>query len=252
LKSHLIDKISSILEVYCSLVFRCLKQDNIGMKQSDKGSILGVLRDNYLESKYQDGIDLIKKNKHKFSPSIYYYNLGTLYAKKNELIKAKVYLEKGLHNGGNSGELVHNLNFINSKLDTYTEVSIKENLMFNALSIPNVNYLTVYLLMILISLLWVKKRILKTKILVSITHIVLIVTFYFCMSPLNYGIALKEINVYEGPSAVFSEVVRVAPGEKLIISKSQDGWHYIEFPNHLAGWIKEGTIELFRGKHGNI
>lgn len=252
MKSHLIDKTSSILEVYCSLVLRCLKQDNIEMKQSDKGSILGVLRDNYLESKYQDGINLIKKNKDKFSPSIYYYNLGTLYAKKNELIKAKIYLEKGLHNGGNSGELVHNLDFINSKLDTYREVSTKESLIFNALSIPNVNYLTIYLLALLISLLWVKKQIIKTKLLVLITHVILIVTFYFCISPLNYGIALKKINVYEGPSAIFSEVVMVAPGEKLIISKSQDGWHYIEFPDHLAGWIKEGTIELFRGNHGKI
>ncbi len=222
------------------------------MKQSDKNSILSVLKDNYLQSKYQDAINLIKKNKHKFSPNIYYYNLGTLYAKKNELIKSKIYLEKGFQSGGPNSELVHNLNFINSKLDTHREVSIKENIILNALSIPNVNYLTIYLLVVLISLLWVKKRIVKTKLLVSITNIILIGIFYFYIFPLNYGIALKEINVYEGPSAIFSEVVKVAPGDKLIISKYEDGWHYVEFPRYLSGWIKEGTINLLRGSHGNI
>lgn len=62
------------------------------------------------------------------------------------------------------------------------------------------------------------------------------------------AIALKSIPLHSGPSAVYSKVGLIPPGQKLVIKKDYNNWAYIMDPKIYQGWIKQKNLGLLPKK----
>jgi hypothetical protein len=213
-------------------------------------SNLKSLESLYLKGDYDAAIQMQKEMGEAFSPGHLYYNLGTLNLKKGDMAAGRYFLELSKKHDFNSSMVAHNLGVAKKSLEV-AEIGTEDNLLNNivnyGLEASGVNYLTLTLLLAMISLFLLRMRFIKKKLLILSLFLISLFPygFYkFYLSNIKFAISLNVAEIYEGPSEIFSKIGSVRPGEKVLIGEQHNGWLYISYPKSLNGWVNKTKLGI--------
>lgn len=225
-----------------------MENNNItGMTKSSDQSFQEL----YLKKDYKSAADYLLKNKQLFNSGIFHYNLGTVYSKLGEPAAARYHLEKSIQDGYINSSSLNNLNFVKKSLniDDVTTSSATADIAMNfATSLPFSAYSFVSLLMILIFLILIRLKKVRSRIkiaLLIITAIVPIIFYSLIVDHLHPAIVFMEISLQEGPSKIFAEKGKIKAGSKIIVGDYKDGWFFVKHPESLIGWVNKDQLGLY-------
>lgn len=219
------------------------------MEDSIINKLLKTLKTNIEEQKYDDALTLIKANKDKFDPGIYHYNLATVYAKKEELVKARIEYEVAVENGYVSPELRQNLYKVKDSLmvnEAEKSEGFTDSIYHIYSTVPGEIFVTLVLL-INIGVIFGLKNLSRLSRLVIVSTVCAIFTLsYYNLKDISVIILEKEKVVREGPSKIFDEVQVLPAGIKVLMRRSYAGFTEIIYPQHYKGWIEDSDIFVLR------
>ncbi len=207
-----------------------------------------------LESSYFAGdvnvtIKKLLELKDHFSDGLYFYNLGTLYAKKGDFALARYHLEKSFREGFYSPRMFHNLKYVEEHLNLRQERdhSFYEKLIFKSIEYPPIFFLLLPLVVAL--LLFIAKKLFKELSVIlyfSILSLAFIpLLFIFALnSYFNTGVALNGPAVYDAPSEIYPSRINLLNGEKVLIVRNKNGWSEIIYPSEFSGWVKSKDLGI--------
>ncbi len=220
------------------------------MSKNNINSNLKSLESLYLKGDYSSAIELQKKLGEDFSPGHLYYNLGTLNLKKGDMAAGRYYLELSKKYNFNTSMVAHNLGVAKKSLEV-AEIGTEDNylnkLVNFGLEASGANYLTLTLLLTLVSMLIWRMRFVKKKIVILIIFLISLFpySFYqFYLSNIKFAISLNVSEIYEGPSEIFEKIGSVRPGEKVLVGEESNGWLYISYPKSLTGWVNKTKLGI--------
>lgn len=214
------------------------------MENDSTNNLLKEMESSYLTGDFAKSQEILLKARDTISDGMFHYNLGTLLAKKGELGAARYNLEKAKKLGFSYPGLEKNLQVTVKKIEgtvgTYRSSIISE---VTSVSLYSVMLLSVCLWVVVCFLKRANKLNWKSFVLFSLLSFspYLIKSFYIDES-YKVAINIKSINIYEGPSEIYSVIKEVSEGNKLIIGKSHEEWLLISWPIELAGWVKRSDI----------
>jgi hypothetical protein len=175
------------------------------------------------------------------------YNLGYISHKKGELAKSIFYLEKAKSEGLFSIELDESMNKVKSDLgliQVEASYSQKDQIILHGQGVKVDVY---YSLIIIFSLIGfgIFKLVNKYLSILVLLPVALIIFMINTISPLTGAINLDEMPIYRGPSRIFEQVQTLTPGVKVLFSKENKDWKYIEYPEVFRGWVyKNKALKL--------
>lgn len=219
------------------------------MNNTNTDELLKSFESLYQSEKYSDAVDLLLKNKSLFAEGIFHYNLGTIYAKKNEFGIARYHFEKAKKYGYSSSELKNNQKYILKNIQTYQSENTLGGIVDNyyrVLTLPN-SSLFIFTLVILNMFIFLRliNKIGKKFFFTTIAFIfVFSGTLFYLKKEIKEGIILKSTSIKEGPSKIFKDYKTINAGEKIIIEKVKDGFMLVGFPEEYTGWIQVNDIGI--------
>lgn len=220
------------------------------MSKNNINSNLKSLESLYLKGDYSSAIELQKKLGEDFSLGHLYYNLGTLNLKKGDMAAGRYYLELSKKYDFNSSMVAHNLGVAKKSLEV-AEIGTEDNYLNKfvnfGLEASGANYLTLTLLLTLVSILIWRTRFVKKKIILFSIFLISFIPygFYqFYLSDIKFAISLNVSEIYEGPSEIFEKIGSVRPGEKVLVGEENNGWLYISYPKSLNGWVNKTKVGI--------
>lgn len=205
----------------------------------------------YTAKNFKGAAEYLLKNKQHFDSGIYYFNLGTVYAKMGDFAHARFLFEKSLKEGFINSSSFNNLNFVRGKLDVddlSSSTSVPDQIVNISLLIPSSAYLSFSLLLLIAVFLLIKIKKITHKFKITVCLIfsflpALVSNVY--LDKVNQAIILKDVSVYEGPSKIFSEKGKLKAGSKVVLGEFKEGWFFIEFPISQVGWISKDQVGLY-------
>lgn len=205
----------------------------------------------YLQKNYKGAAQYLLANKQQFDSGIFHYNLGTVYSKLGDQAAARYHLEKAIKEGYVNSASLNNLSYVKSLLqvdDLSTSTSLPDKFINFSLNLPPQAYLSVTLLLILLSMLLIRTKKLTSKVIIFVSLLLSLLPIGYStlyLNNVNYAVALKEIPLYEGPSKIFNEKGKIRAGSKIILGEFKDGWFFVEYPLSLAGWVGKDQLGLY-------
>ena len=206
----------------------------------------------YLKKDYTKAIDGLLKNRDEFDLGLFHYNLGTLYAKKNDLAYARYNLEMANIHGHIGTKSINNLDYVKTKL-AVNDISSTHNLLDQITSCsasisPNIYIFITLLSFLIIALLWLRKKLRSKALLLTLGFFAVspLLIFNFYINNLKYAVNLKTIKSYEGPSKVYEVKRDIEAGSKFLVSGPKNGWYFIEKPVSLSGYIEKNNLALLK------
>ncbi len=210
-------------------------------------SVIEKFKESYLSADWKSAQEILIKNKDLFDRGIFHYNLGTVLYKEGDFPAARFHFEKAKINGYFTSETNHNLFAVKEKLKTEVyekPVNSEGRLYYELNAIPGDLYITMTLLC-LICLFSLRKYVQKYFFLILfLLSFTPVVVKYYYQDRIQPAIALKELEVFEGPSEIFSQSNTVPAGIKVMIGKEKDSWYYIEYPLQYSGWIQRQKLGI--------
>ncbi|OFZ14151.1 MAG: hypothetical protein A2X86_04680 [Bdellovibrionales bacterium GWA2_49_15] len=211
---------------------------------------LKSLEQDYLQGNYQVFINKLLEMKESLPRDIFHLNLGTGQIKLSMLGPAHYNLEMAKAYGLNNEILRNNLSHVNEQIGQ--QVGGADNNFINQLFFffRELSFQSVLLLCLAISLLtlilfW-RRYIRNYRVLV----IVLICAYtplalkWGVDSQYKLGIALEELTLYEGPSAIFKDTGKVPSGYKILLRNTAEGWGLLTYPSYKTGWVNLRNIGI--------
>lgn len=192
----------------------------------------------------------LDSNKNILEKSVYYYNQGIVSLKLNELPLARFYFEKAIGEGMDKPEAYKNLMSVRQDLGVETvEVNSFADVVQQKLySLVSHDFLSLLLIlsMLVVCILGVLKKIKITLYgLLGIFLLMTIVTTFFLFGSKSNGlelnndaIVIKQIPIYEGPSAVFEQLGVLPVGLKVTVETTHNEWVKVLKPESFKGWVK--------------
>lgn len=199
----------------------------------------------YYESKdYDKALEVLGELKSDMDPSLYEYNLGTVYFAKGDFLAARKSFQFAKENGFQTNESVYGLKTTKQELGVEQleiESTFFEKVETLALTSSLESYVLITLIIVIIALYRrVNIFIRWTFLLCSILPLAF---FYSEVSKHTRHIATQDISVLEGPSRMFEEVQLLPKGMVFIVKDRVDGWLKVTLPQSHAGWIKKSGSE---------
>jgi hypothetical protein len=217
---------------------------NISMNELSKS-----LESLYLGGKYSEYQKLLLEHKSQFSPSTFHYNLGTCLTKMGNAAAGRFHLEKSLRLGQVDSKVFYNLQTAKEMLQVHDLDSspvMFDRMLSYSLDLPSSVYLMMTLVLLVISLLIVRVKVLAKKwlplLLIVSVFPILLSTLY--LDRMSFAITLKESPLREGPSKVFSEFRKLPAGSKVVIGEHRKEWFFIKLPRSLSGWIHKDSLGI--------
>ncbi len=205
----------------------------------------------YANKQFATARDVLLQNKQQFSSGIFHYNLGTTYAKLGDFGAARFNLEKAIHEGFSNSKSKNNLSYVIEQLkveDLSTSDTISDRSMNLLLSVSRDAYLGIglFLAVLILTIAIIKKMKWKSTLALSIMFLLLPIAIgQLIESKVHYAIALKDVEMYEGPSKIFQQKGSLKAGAKVIIEENKEGWIFIKYPENLAGWVRKDNLGIF-------
>lgn len=194
----------------------------------------------YRESQFDEALGWLQKNKEEMDSFVYRYNLGVVYAKKQDLPRARFSFEKAKSEIFFDSSLNHNLS------------SVVQKMGLTAIENPGRWQDYPYYLNTLVpqSFVWVVAFVLASIFLViarKASKLRLIIGSFVILS---FGgakflidsiypqyIFIEEVKMYEGPSALFDTGRTIPAGAKVMAFKKDESWAKIVYPEGFVSWI---------------
>jgi len=204
----------------------------------------------YNNNSYSESIDALLKIKNLFSKDIFHYNMGTLYAQKEEFAIARYHLEKA-NSIQSHKNIVKNMDLVRQKLGLENEVQALDKvdqIGFSIMEIKNEDYIIgglFFLLFFFIALLNLNKH---KRILCYSFLLLSLFSFgmgQFIKKEFLTGIVLQECQLRTGPSSIYPVKTVLKNGQKLIVGKKIDGWLKVKMPRPLEGWLSQSDLGLY-------
>jgi hypothetical protein len=221
------------------------------MGNTNTSSVLKTVEDLYLKGEFGEALDYVSKNRHDLSASLYHFTLGTLYSKNNQIGLGRLHLEKAVKKGGINNFTLTNLSLTASQKqieDLSNSPLLFERLMDQGLVFPLKGYGIISLLVFIFVFYLIRIKKFQTnliKVVMVLLSLIPIGLGYFLHNSLTSAIVMQDIPVREGPSKIYEENTLVSEGSKVIVKSHVNGWYAIEYPKHLAGWIKDDAIQTY-------
>lgn len=221
------------------------------MSNNNTEEVLKSLESLYLEGNLEGALELSTQEKDQFSPGHLYYNLGTIYAKQGDYAQGRYYMEKAFKEGFDLTKVSHNLEIIKSNL-TIRELGQAGGVFGSTFSyllkVPPAYYAGETLLALILIVVLVRLKALKKAYLIVLFVLLSLLPVgfsQFYLSKMEFGIALEEIKIYEGPSNIYSSIGALNPGQKIIVGQKDKDWVFIKYPESFRGWVAVEKLGLY-------
>ena len=197
----------------------------------------------YTQGNFEAARKLLIERKDTLPEGLFHYNLGTLYAREGNLALGRYHLEKALSKNFANGMLFNNLETVKVKLnvvDLSRSEGFSGKIIDASLSFPPGIWLTFSLLLLLGLIFAVKRKMIRGFILPSVFFVVAVAPLVYSQAYLykmRHAIILKDAEIYEGPSNIYSSTGTVKGGSKIIVGDSNNKQYFIVYPKVLSGWI---------------
>ena len=233
----------AILDLFSSL------KDNIFMEDISIIQPLKTLESLYLEKKYKEFNKHLLDNKSQFDLQTFHFFLGTGHIKKGNYAVGRYHLEKSIELGNINNEVINNLNFAKEKLNIDESVySKKDVLLDKLLLIPDTLFISMTLTSLLIIVLMLRFKYIKKKwtllILVLFSFLPVLVNNFY-LNNVETAITLHPTKIKEGPSKIYSDTINLQEGEKIYLSKYENGYYYIVSPVVHNGWVLKKDLGVY-------
>jgi len=229
---------------------------------------------NDVEQKIKDANEMYKEKNYESAITIYegiinsgiissslYYNLGNSYFRTGKLGLSILNYERALKLNSHDEDIIHNLEFVNSRITDKVE-SIPQFFLFgwweSLISILSIDVLTfvgysLYLIAIVLLLLFTfnKSARVKRKIFFTLAPIVVIIVFIIItiVGKLSYeavnqfGVIIdSRISVKNSPDEKGSDLFILNEGLKIKIEDNVDNWTKIRLADGKVGWVQKSNI----------
>jgi tetratricopeptide (TPR) repeat protein len=216
----------------------------------------------YKEKKYESAITIYEKliDSGIISSSVY-YNLGNSYFRIGKLGLSVLNYERALKLNPHDEDIIHNLEFVNSRITDKVE-SIPQFFLFgwweSLISILSIDVLTfvgygLYLIAIVFLLLFTfnKSARVKRKIFFTLAPIIVIMVFIIItiIGKMGYeavnqfGVIIdSRISVKNSPDEKGSDLFILNEGLKIKIEDNVDNWTKIRLADGKVGWVQKSNI----------
>ncbi|MCK5073891.1 MAG: hypothetical protein KAQ98_10725 [Bacteriovoracaceae bacterium] len=205
----------------------------------------------YLNGDYEQVIDGLIQAKKKFSPDIFHYNLGTVYALQGGDAAARYHFEKSLYLGYRDKKVLHNLEIVKHRMGLDAQgitLTAHDNFFMTVKGIPDGVFvllsMSLLLFFLILFITGVIKRIKLLLVGIAVSLIPL-ASLFFYFEKFDQAIFFEKGNVYQGPSGIYSVTNHIDPGIKIIVGKSHGGWFYIVAPEKYNGWVKREVLGIY-------
>lgn len=205
----------------------------------------------YTEGKFGECIDIMLANKPSFPEGLFHYNLGTLYAKNDALAAGRYHLEKSISRDFLNSMSVNNLETVKVKLnvnDLSSSENIHDRILDSSLIIPGSIYLSISMILTLVFMAIIKWKKIKSMTVRGMLILMAFIPFGYhqmYLSKVTHAVVLKDAQIYDGPSKIYFNSGVVRAGSKIITSKHNNGWHLIQSPITLSGWIHRDSLGFY-------
>ena len=172
------------------------------------------------------------------------YNKAYVYYQSDKPVEALRLLEKAKYSGYLSENTTNAISLIKQELEILQiedSFPIFERSLLNIKSMPSDFLPTIGSIFLIIALGFV---VLRKCIVASIISLGVITSFGLSLYAENFNMFynLEETTVYKGPSKIFEPVQVLPEGLKVIFTKSDADWKYIEYPSDYQGWIYQPKV----------
>lgn len=216
------------------------------MEKSKDLSILDEFKVLFEKKDYQKAADFLHKHKDKFETGVFDYNLGLVYLKNNQFVKARVSLEKAKINGFYSNEVQAALSEVTESLDVKMleePTSFSDSFNSIVLQVPFDAYVFVTLFFVTISIATYKKFDKYIRLIIFVLGLLPTVFYFQHVNQHEKIIVLEDEYVYRGPSKMFEQIQIIPKGMKLFTGKNYNGWRYIVTPTSHQGWFTTNKVK---------
>lgn len=221
------------------------------MSNNNTEEVLKSLESLYIEGNMEGAIELSMQEKDQFSSGHLYYNLGTIYAKQGDYAQGRYYMEKAFQEGFDLPKVSHNLDAIKNNLNVQ-ELGLSGGVFGSTFSyllkVPPAYYTGLTLTLLIFIVLLFRGKFIKNLYMAVILLLLSLGPFNFSkfyLKKMDFGIALEEIKIYEGPSSIYSSIGALAPGQKIIVGEKDRDWVFIKYPESFRGWIAKEKLGMF-------
>ena len=128
----------------------------------------------------------------------------------------------------------------------FSDLAFDESILNSDLSIYSLWKTSIFSSVILIGL-TISPYINETSFLISPIFLILIVCSpllfqIFYLNKIKFAVVLKNSQVYEGPSKIYSKVFELEEGSKILLGQKSGKWYLISSPPQMRGWVQEQVI----------
>ena len=200
------------------------------MEDTTIEGVLKTVASLYSQKNYGEALKLLESNKAEISSGVWHYNMGTIYAKTENLPLARFHLIMAEELGLTNKDQASNLEMVEVKLGvdknesalSTSDYLIKGSLKASEGILTAVGLLLIVLAVILLAL--------------SCTGLNLWIHSWKRM------IVIEPRVIQEGPSAIFREQGELPVGTMIIV-KAQGDWLNIVYPSRYEGWVKSNGFK---------
>jgi hypothetical protein len=222
-------------------------EDNDFMRDDTTDPILKSLDSSYRQGQFDTFQGILIKNKSKFDPKLFHYNLGLSYLQKSNYPAARLHIEKSLHIGNSGRDILKAKQLVLSGIESVAqeEVTFQDWWHYRALEFSPLFYLNLSLLFGILLLILIKLKKLKSKVFLVFLGTLLFFPLGFSefyVKKLRFAITLQESSVRVGPSRIYKIDSSLPAGTKVIIVKRKGDWFFLKTPEKYQGWVKNEDV----------
>lgn len=207
-------------------------------------------QDYYEAKEWLQAKEWLETNKSQLGEGLFYFNMGVVSIKLDQLPVARYYFEQANLKNFNDPWVYKNIESIRSDLglQLVETKTFFEEVKTKVLTYLSSEHLVTMIFIIFLSTLlyWWKFKIRKNfYILTSILMTIIIFGFFVFtkmdtlnLANQNQAIVLEQMGIYEGPSAIFEELGKLPPGLKVTWGENNHGWAKIVHPVSFQGWVQ--------------
>ena len=186
-----------------------------------------------------------------------YFNLGNAFYSKNDYPRAKLYYEKALKLSPFNGDIKHNLEIVNRRIDSdivaipdYVILRFWKNFInifqFDIWAVLSIIF--AFSALILISIKWFYRSEIKLiwpvlTLLLFVFLTIVSASSHHYQHKSKWAILMHDNSLHAGPSDKSTIPYKLRAGEKMHITDSLENWFYVVLLNKERGWIEKSQVE---------
>lgn len=217
------------------------------MSDLSTSAALQKLQEFYASDRFQEGIDLLLETRSQWQSARFHELLGSFHMKLENFAVARYHFELAVAKGNLSPAVQNNLDYVLQQMGLTAHAPQWFDRTVDTLSMwPFEIWATLTLILLALSFWKLRARWQHGSRVFAISlwlaALVPQIVYWGVFAPRVHAVALEDIPLYEGPSALFSSVKTLRAGEKVLIDGGSEGWSFVTFPSVMRGWVKSEKL----------